>query len=141
MNIEALAAAVCERGERFSNALAAAGYDSRDARDLARALSRILLGQSIHAAFGAPGDWGYGTAIGKALAAAYASGSGAGPVRGTLEVGCTPAGDVVVNHPDLDPDANGVGHIVFSPAQARNLADLLRKHAAACVGEEVENGK
>lgn len=46
-------------------------------------------------------------------------------VAGYLEVGCDDCGQVVVNHPDLKPDANGVGHIVFSPAQARELARLL----------------
>lgn len=49
---------------------------------------------------------------------------------GHLEVGRDLAGQVVINHPDLKPDANGVGHIVFSPEQARNLAALLLKHAA-----------
>ena len=47
----------------------------------------------------------------------------------TLEVGTNGNGEVVVNHPDLHPDANGVGHIVFSPRQARGLANLLNKKA------------
>lgn len=51
-------------------------------------------------------------------------------ITGALEVGINESGEVVVNHPDLQPDENGVGHIVFSPNQARNLADLLRKHAS-----------
>jgi hypothetical protein len=46
--------------------------DRADAKDLARALARLLLGQSLSAAFGAPGDWGYSTEIGKALAQVYA---------------------------------------------------------------------
>lgn len=50
-------------------------------------------------------------------------------VKGYLEVGRDENGDIVVNHPDLQPDANGVGHIVFSPNQARHLAHLLLKHA------------
>jgi hypothetical protein len=50
-------------------------------------------------------------------------------IEGFLEVGYNESGEVVINHPDLKPDEHGVGHIVFSPAQARNLADLLRKHA------------
>lgn len=50
-------------------------------------------------------------------------------VEGLLEVGCNDNGEVVVNHPDLKPDENGVGHIVFSPDQARNLAHLLIKNA------------
>ena len=50
-----------------------------------------------------------------------------------LEVGLTPDGrEVIINHPDLLPDANGVGHIVFSPAQARNLARLLLRKADLC---------
>jgi hypothetical protein len=50
-------------------------------------------------------------------------------IEGYLEVGWKD-GEVVVNHPDLKPDENGVGHIVFSPAQARSLATLLIKHAS-----------
>lgn len=50
-------------------------------------------------------------------------------VEGFLTVGYNDSGEVVVNHPDLKPDVDGVGHIVFSPQQARNLADLLIKHA------------
>jgi hypothetical protein len=45
-----------------------------------------------------------------------------------LEVGAK-NGEVVVNHPDLEPDTNGVGHIIFSPEQARNLAAVLVKQA------------
>lgn len=50
-------------------------------------------------------------------------------ITGFLEVGLNGDGEIVVNHPDLKPDENGVGHIVFSPNQARNLAQLLNKHA------------
>jgi hypothetical protein len=50
-------------------------------------------------------------------------------VGGYLEVGLNDSGEIVINHPDLQPDENGVGHIVFSPSQARNLARLLIKHA------------
>lgn len=38
-----------------------------DASELLRVLARIVEGRSIDKAFGAPGDWGYGTAIGDAL--------------------------------------------------------------------------
>lgn len=48
---------------------------------------------------------------------------------GALEVGTNDRFEVVVNHPDLHPDENGVGHIVFSPRQARKFARLLLKHA------------
>lgn len=48
------------------------------------------------------------------------------PVGGELIVALTEDGkNVVINHPDLQPDADGCGHIVFSPDQATNLAGLL----------------
>lgn len=47
----------------------------------------------------------------------------------TLEVGLNLQGEVVINHPDLKPDADGVGHIVFSPKQASDLAMLLWQNA------------
>ena len=50
-------------------------------------------------------------------------------IEGFLEVGRNEQGEVVINHPDLKPDENGVGHIVFSVNQARNLARLLEKQA------------
>ena len=50
------------------------------------------------------------------------------PAKNTLEVG-SHNGEVIINHPDLDPDENGVGHIVFSPEQAEYLAALLIRHA------------
>lgn len=49
--------------------------------------------------------------------------------QGTLEVGTNGEGEVVINHPDLKPDENGVGHIVFSVRQAENLARLLNEKA------------
>jgi hypothetical protein len=50
-----------------------------------------------------------------------------------LEVGLTSdEREVIINHPDLQPDANGVGHIVFSPQQARHLARLLLRKADEC---------
>ena len=50
--------------------------------------------------------------------------------NGILEVGLSKDGrEVIINHPDLKPDAQGVGHIVFSPTQAENLARSLLKHA------------
>lgn len=39
-----------------------------DAEEILRVLARIVEGQTIAKAFGAPGDWGYGTPIGDALA-------------------------------------------------------------------------
>jgi hypothetical protein len=52
------------------------------------------------------------------------------PVKpGSLEIGTNGAGEVVIIHPDLQPDADGVGHIIFSPTQARHLGWLLVKKA------------
>jgi hypothetical protein len=50
-------------------------------------------------------------------------------ILGYLEVGTNGGGEVVINHPDLKPDKDGVGHIVFSPDQARRLAVLLQGKA------------
>jgi hypothetical protein len=52
-----------------------------------------------------------------------------GPQPNTLEVGSDGFGNVVVNHPDLLPDENGVGHIVFSPEQARAFAKIIMSKA------------
>jgi hypothetical protein len=49
-------------------------------------------------------------------------------MSGFLEVGHNEQGEVVVTHPDMKPDTDG-GHIVFSPAEARNLARLLIERA------------
>lgn len=38
-----------------------------DASEFAAVLARIVEGKDLHAAFGAPGDWGYDTAIGQGL--------------------------------------------------------------------------
>ena len=56
---------------------------------------------------------------------------------GNLWVGRNETNEVAINHPLLDVDADGIGHIVFSPAQARNLAALLLKHADECERSEV----
>jgi hypothetical protein len=48
---------------------------------------------------------------------------------GVLEVGLNKQNEVVINHPDLKPDENGVGHIVFSIPQAKNLSRLLLSKA------------
>lgn len=50
--------------------------------------------------------------------------------KNTLEVGTNGAGEVVINHPDLQPDEHGVGHIVFSVEQARSLGNLMLSKAA-----------
>ena len=54
---------------------------------------------------------------------------------GFLEVGRNDLFEVVVNHPQMATDENGVGHLVFSPRQARHLARLLTKHAAEAINE------
>jgi hypothetical protein len=61
-------------------------------------------------------------------------------VEGFLEVGTNGKGEVVINHPDLELDENGVGHIVFSPRQARSLARLLLKNADEAIHEDKSNG-
>ena len=46
-----------------------AAYDHlKDAKDLLGVLAHIILGSTVSQAFGSPGDWGYGTKIGRALA-------------------------------------------------------------------------
>lgn len=56
------------------------------------------------------------------------------PAPGALEVGVSADGrEVIVNHPDLKPDAAGVGHIVFSPEQAIAFANLVLAKARACL--------
>lgn len=40
-----------------------------NAGELIRCAARLIEGKTIERAFGAPGDWGYGTPIGDALAA------------------------------------------------------------------------
>jgi hypothetical protein len=57
--------------------------------------------------------------------------SGFDKIEGYLEVGTNDQGEIVIHHPDLKRDERGVGHIVFSKAQARDLANLLLKHAGA----------
>jgi hypothetical protein len=53
---------------------------------------------------------------------------------GFLEVGLSEdQREVIINHPDLEPDENGCGHIVFSPAEARALARMLLAKAAECI--------
>lgn len=51
---------------------------------------------------------------------------------GAIEVGRNQNYEVVIN---LDKDRNGTGHIVFSPRQARHLANLLMKHATEALDE------
>jgi len=62
-------------------------------------------------------------------------------VAGHLQVGVSENGrEVIVNHPNLQADANGVGHIVFSPLQARSLARKLLEKADECYTMDAHNG-
>lgn len=42
--------------------------DTRDVSELLSVLARVCEGKSLEDAFGCPGDWGYGTPIGDAIA-------------------------------------------------------------------------
>lgn len=42
--------------------------DADDVEELLRVLARVIEGKSLDCAFGAPGDWGYESPIGSALA-------------------------------------------------------------------------
>jgi len=72
MDAQRLAAVLRERTTRIESAsIEATGSfdrDVADAAELIRVLARMVEGKTASAAFGAPGDWGYGTAIGDALA-------------------------------------------------------------------------
>ncbi len=49
--------------------------ENRDAAELILTLAHIVNGKPVSVAFGAPGDWGYGTPIGDALAAKHVGAS------------------------------------------------------------------
>lgn len=57
-------------------------------------------------------------------------------VAGHLEVGTSGDGEVIVNHPKMQADAAGEGHVVFSPKQARELARILEHQADAAEQEQ-----
>lgn len=57
----------------------------------------------------------------------------------TLEVGVNDKGEVVMNHPRLDVDEYGVGHIVFSPQQAITLALILINNASKALEGQSRN--
>ncbi len=57
-------------------------------------------------------------------------------VAGVLEVGRTDdTYEIVISYPALKPDANGFGHIVVLPRQARHLANLLIEQATYAEAE------
>lgn len=49
---------------------------TKDVAELALVLARVLEGKPVLRAFGAPGDWGYGTPMGEAVSAAIAKAPG-----------------------------------------------------------------
>jgi hypothetical protein len=69
-DLSALVGSISSRASEIYNGDGSSS-DLADAKDLIRALARLVNGESLRAAFGAPGDWGYSTAIGQALAKAY----------------------------------------------------------------------
>lgn len=58
MHAEKLAQAVFEKAKEV---------EDNDASELLRVFARVIRGKTVAYAFGAPGDWGYGTPIGDAL--------------------------------------------------------------------------
>jgi hypothetical protein len=51
------------------------------------------------------------------------------PGTGYLEIGSNQKGQVVIDYRHLPMDETGVGHIGFSPTEARNLASMLMHQA------------
>ncbi|MGB7264101.1 MAG: hypothetical protein WBC92_01225 [Terracidiphilus sp.] len=52
-------------------------------------------------------------------------------IGGKLEVGLADNFDhIVISHRDLEPDVNGVSHILLWPRHARHLANVLIEYAA-----------
>ncbi len=56
-------------------------------------------------------------------------------IEGYVEVGTDGSGNVVLNHPQMETDEHGVGHIIFSPRQARDFAHILLKQTAVAEDE------
>lgn len=68
MNIQQLDRALYALRSRLVNDNASRS-DIKDAAEMICVASRVMRGTPFHKAMGAPGDWGYGTPIGDALAA------------------------------------------------------------------------
>lgn len=78
MNIKSLSMALRNKATELSRVAAELGevdattakqdQTLRDAAELIRVLARLVEGKTIAKAFGAPGDWGYETPLGAALA-------------------------------------------------------------------------
>lgn len=74
MDTKGLAAALRNKAAEVRNVNVTTERDDqvlRDAADLLRVLASIADSNHLARAFGAPGDWGYDTAIGKALAISH----------------------------------------------------------------------
>lgn len=58
-----------------------------------------------------------------------------------LEVGTNGKGEMILifKKQDMEVDANGVGHIVFSPAEARQFGNVIMKQADAAYHEWWKN--
>jgi hypothetical protein len=69
--IEELVTAINQRAREIYDGDGDDAAERADAKDLVRAFARMVGGCSLRAAFGSPGDWGYNTPIGKALAKVY----------------------------------------------------------------------
>ena len=71
MDTEMLASALRNKAAEVHNVNATTEADDqtlRDAADLLRVLAHVVNGKPLEKAFGCPGDWGYETEIGAAIA-------------------------------------------------------------------------
>lgn len=71
MNTKSLAMALRNKAVELRNVNVTTAQEDqtlRDAADLIRVLAHVIEGKLIAKAFGAPGDWGYETPLGAALA-------------------------------------------------------------------------
>lgn len=104
MNPEPMAAALRNHAARLRQINVQTEADSallRDCADLLRVFASTLTDKGAIQAFGPPGDWGYGTELGKAVIELRA-GTCAGqrdrkPVQRPLPVAAAPHGAVIVN--------------------------------------------
>lgn len=69
MNNKKLVTALRELRRKLVERHEDADLDLKDAIECVVVLARVVEGKGIAKSFGAPGDWGYGTPIGDALAA------------------------------------------------------------------------
>lgn len=110
MDTEKLAAAVLEMKTKVRTIMdsdvpeiEAVRDDLRDVKDLLGVLANIVGGKSVARAFGSPGDWGYDTPIGAALAIQDTA-----PQPRNCPDGC-PGNIEETYHPNLDGPAEPVG--------------------------------